>query len=166
MADLLSSEVKATLCYIFKGDKVLLLRKAKGLFGEGKWNAPGGRMEKGESPFDTAIREVYEETGLKIEKPELMGVILFYFGREKKEPPNWKVYVFRTEKFEGKLKHSREGKLKWFNIKKLPYDNMWEDDRFWLPVLLSGRKFFARFFFDAKVEKLLNFEIKTLDKSF
>ena len=40
----------ATLCYIVKDNKVLLLKKAKGLWGEGKWNGPGGKPLHGEDP--------------------------------------------------------------------------------------------------------------------
>lgn len=41
----------ATLCYLLKDDQVLLAMKKRG-FGEGKWNGPGGKVEKGETGDD------------------------------------------------------------------------------------------------------------------
>lgn len=53
----------------------ILLEKRKGEPGRGKWSIPGGLVELGESAEQTVIREVKEETYLKIEKPELIDVV-------------------------------------------------------------------------------------------
>jgi ADP-ribose pyrophosphatase YjhB (NUDIX family) len=55
-------------------DKILL-EKRKNEPGKGKWSIPGGLVELGEEAEQTAIREVREETGLTVEKPELIGVL-------------------------------------------------------------------------------------------
>ena len=55
----------ATLCFVRQGSEVLLIRKKRGL-GAGKINAPGGRLDEGESFEQAAIREVHEEVGLKV----------------------------------------------------------------------------------------------------
>ena len=60
----------ATLVFVVRGGRILLIRKKRGL-GAGKINGPGGRLEPGESPLDCAVREVQEElrttpTGLEI----------------------------------------------------------------------------------------------------
>lgn len=68
----------ATLCYLIHEDKVLLLKKAEGLWGGGKWNAPGGRLLPDEAPKQGAIREMREETGLKVEDLEQLEVLTFY----------------------------------------------------------------------------------------
>ena len=59
-------------CYIKSDDKYLFLKKAKGRNSELTWGVAGGRVEKNESPQSAVIREVYEETGIKIDLP---GVI-------------------------------------------------------------------------------------------
>ena len=41
---------------------------------EGTYSLPGGRIEPGESPNDAAVREVFEETGLKIQSSDLIGL--------------------------------------------------------------------------------------------
>lgn len=150
--------IQGTVCYIKKDGKVLLIRKSKELFGGGKWNVPGGKLRAGEDPEQCAIREVFEETGLKISNLKEHGVLDFYFGY--KDNPDWAVHVFSTESFHGKLKPSREGILKWTNIEGIPYDEMWEDDRYWVPLLIKGKFFKAEFYFDVDAKRLLNYKIE------
>jgi 8-oxo-dGTP diphosphatase len=53
-------------CWIARGDEVLFLRRGPGVFLAGRWELPGGTVEPGE-PFEaTAVREVAEETGLRV----------------------------------------------------------------------------------------------------
>ena len=85
-----------TLCYIIKDDKILLIRKKRGL-GRGKFNGSGGKLEYGEGPLEGAKREVREETGLEIKDPEILGELDFYNG----ESFVWKVYILKTEHFTG-----------------------------------------------------------------
>jgi ADP-ribose pyrophosphatase YjhB (NUDIX family) len=53
----------------------ILLEKRKNEPGKGKWSVPGGLIELGEKAEQTAAREVLEETGLAVEKPELIDVV-------------------------------------------------------------------------------------------
>ncbi len=53
----------------------ILLEKRKNEPGKGKWSIPGGLVELGESVEETVIREVHEETGLLVEKPEHIDVV-------------------------------------------------------------------------------------------
>ena len=57
---------------IFKDDKILLVRRAR-FPGKGSYSLPGGRVEFGESLHDALLREVAEETSLKIEIAGLAG---------------------------------------------------------------------------------------------
>jgi 8-oxo-dGTP diphosphatase len=56
-------------------DGKILLEKRKNEPGKGKWSIPGGLVELGESVEQTVIREVKEETGLEVEKPEHIDVV-------------------------------------------------------------------------------------------
>ena len=53
----------------------ILLEKRKNEPGKGKWSVPGGLVELGESVEQTVMREVEEETGLEVEKPEHIDVV-------------------------------------------------------------------------------------------
>jgi len=53
----------------------ILLEKRKSAPGRGKWTIPGGLVELGESAEQTVIREVKEETNLKVEQPKLIDVV-------------------------------------------------------------------------------------------
>ena len=71
---------KSTLCFCVKDDKVLLAMKKRG-FGAGKWNGYGGKVQEGESPAVTAVRELKEESELSVNVEDLKQVALinFYF---------------------------------------------------------------------------------------
>jgi mutator protein MutT len=56
-------------------DGKILLEKRKNEPGKGKWSVPGGLVELGESVEQTVTREVKEETGLEVEKPEHIDVV-------------------------------------------------------------------------------------------
>lgn len=57
-----------------RGDRVLLGRR-RCPPGRGKWSIPGGLVELGETVQEAALREVYEETGLRIRLDRLLGVV-------------------------------------------------------------------------------------------
>jgi len=61
-----------------------LMRKRKGAHGEGTWSVPGGHLEWGETPEKTAVREVLEETGLKVVNPRFGGMTNDVFEEEGK----------------------------------------------------------------------------------
>jgi 8-oxo-dGTP diphosphatase len=130
---------------------VLLQRKSRGRFGEGKWNAPGGKLENGEDPLGGVVREVYEETGLHVSSLYYHGVLKHYFG--KKDMPDWVVHIFSTSSFEGQLQGNEEGELKWFSFESIPFEEMWEDDIHWLPHVLNGRRVEGEFFFSEIVKR-------------
>jgi len=152
---------KAVLCYLFKGNAALLQLKSKDKFGAGYWNAPGGKIEEGESPEAAAAREVYEETGLAVNSLRLHGELLFVF--EEDEEYNQQVFVFSSNDFSGSEKPSEEGILRWFDKDKLPFDAMWPDDKKWLPLLLDNKRFRGEFYFDSyKNKKLLRYKLEEI----
>lgn len=62
------------LCFIRDGDRVLLIRRRKPP-NEGLYNALGGKIEPHEDPYDAVLREVHEESGLRIREPRLRAII-------------------------------------------------------------------------------------------
>lgn len=100
---------------------------------------------RGECPDAAAVREVFEETGLRIRSLHFHGILNFYLDASRKL--DQVVFVFSSREAKGKLRNGVEGQLRWFPEHGLPYDQMWEDDRVWLPVLLKGGRFVGSFCF-------------------
>ncbi len=147
----------AVLCYIRSNGHVLLQHKAPGRFGGGFWNAPGGKIVDGESPEQAATREVLEETGLTVRDLRDRGTLTFYVDRV--DGPDIHVHVFVAGEFEGEVEANDEGPLEWIADDALPYDEMWEDDRIWVPHVLAGRRICGSFRFSAGYEKMLDHEL-------
>ena len=147
-----------TLCYVFHDGKVLLQKKAAGMFGEGRWNGPGGKIEENESPEKAAIREVREETDLSVSDLQEMGILRF----SEDTGDSLLTHVFVTDMFSGEVKHSEEGRLEWFEAGSIPYDEMWEDDIFLFPLLLSRERFIGHFVFTKGFKRLVEHNIERL----
>jgi 8-oxo-dGTP diphosphatase len=146
------------VCYIRDRGRVLLQHKAPGRFGAGRWNAPGGKMADGESPEQAVVRELREETGLTVGELRDHGTVVFYQAGI--DGPDIIVQVFVADRFEGVLQPSDEGPLAWFPEDALPYDEMWEDDRFWLPQVLAGHRVQGSFWFTVDYKKMLRHELR------
>ncbi len=151
--------ILATLCFILNDDKILLLNKSKGLLGQGKWNAPGGKILPNEEPKACAIREVLEETRLIIRNAEEVGLIYFYSNSQRLSPI-WTVHTFLSRQFDGVPIDGREGRLKWFSVDNLPFDEMWEDDQYWYRLALNGTRFVGWFYYSGDFEKLIDHKIE------
>lgn len=138
----------ATLCYIRKNDKTLMLyrNKKKNDTHRGKWNGLGGKLEAGETPEACAIREVKEECGLNVLSLQLKGFLTFpLFDGEH----DWYVFVFIINEFTGELITSSEGELEWIENDKLLELNLWAGDRIFLPWLEKGNLFSGIFKYEA-----------------
>lgn len=137
--------LEGTICHIFE-NKRILLKKATRAISKGKWNGPGGKIEPNETPEESAKREVLEETGLIVENLKRHGIINFY--NDGGEEISFIVHVFSTNSFSGEIISTEEGEVRWFDIDKMPRDEMWDDDNYWLQFVLDGRKFDANFYID------------------
>lgn len=135
---------KMTLVFAVKGKRILLAMKKKG-FGKGRYNGMGGKVKREESVSQGAIREMREECGIQILKMKKYGVLIFY---PDKFPDGVEVHIFIAEKYAGEPRETEEMKPKWFDVCKIPYDQMWDDDKYWMPFLLAGKKFKGKFIFD------------------
>ena len=116
----------------------ILLGMKKIRFGKGWYNGFGGSVEDNESLIECAIRETKEESGITLINPVRMGNILFHFQNKEQDHD---VHFFRADHYIGEPKESNEMKPTWFNINYIPYDQMWPSDKYWMPLLLSGKFF-------------------------
>lgn len=153
-----------TLCLIHRDNKILLGFKKRG-FGEGLWNGFGGKLQEGENVEEAAKREFKEESGLEIVNFEKVGILKFSFQND---PKILEVHIFKINDFLGIPEESEEMKPEWFDINKIPFNQMWTADSIWIPLFLDGKKFKGKFHFDRPSDKeyrskILNQEISEID---
>jgi len=135
--------MRASLCFVLRGGEILMIRKKRGL-GAGKINAPGGRLEPGESALEAAIRETKEEVGVTPVSLTQGGELHFQFV----DGLALHCSVFLAEGYLGEPVETEEAIPIWMKCSAIPYHEMWEDDIHWLPGLLAGRKFRGYFHFE------------------
>lgn len=143
-----------TVCIIHQHPKILLGLKKRG-FGAGKWNGFGGKVEEGETLEESIKRETKEESGIEIIDLEKIGILEFGFENS---AHILEVHFFKSENFKGEIVESEEMKPQWFHVDEIPFGEMWPDDKHWMPLFLSGKKFKGRFLFgeaDVVLEKEL-----------
>lgn len=147
---------RATLCFVIRGGQALLIRKKRGL-GAGKINGPGGRLDPGETPLQCAIREVQEELLVTPTGVRAAGELLFQFA----DGHSIHGYVFTASDCEGVPQETGEAIPLWYPVSSFPFEEMWADDRIWVPLMLEGRPFTGRFLFDG--DAMLGYDLHASD---
>jgi 8-oxo-dGTP diphosphatase len=125
-----------TACFLTSGGITLFLyrNRDKEDIHQGYYVAPGGTLEEGERSIDCIIREIKEETGLRLMDPRLR-VIATFFNRGrvlngKENPEDWRVEFYDASAFNGRLKEERpEDKLVWVTNSEISKIRMYEGDR-------------------------------------
>ena len=147
----------STLCYITRGDQVLMLHrvKKKNDINKDKWIGIGGKFEQEESPDECLLREAKEETGLTLTSWRCRGVVTFL----NTECDGEYMYLFTADGYEGQLKECDEGDLQWVSRDFLYSLPMWEGDKIFLDLLWRDAPFFLltlRYDGDRLAEAVLN----------
>jgi len=128
-------------------NQILLAQKKRG-FGLNKWNGFGGKVDKNETIEEATIREMEEESTMKIDIKhiEKHGIMIQEF-----DDPSLavlEIHIFTCTEFNNqKPQETEEMKPKWFNYDEIPYDSMWLDDERWLPSLLQNKYFQAHYLY-------------------
>ncbi len=133
--------LNTTLCYITRGDEVLMLHrvKKKNDVNQDKWIGVGGKFEEGESPEDCLCREVWEETGLKLQSWRYCGIVTFTCEGWEGEY----MHLFTSDDFTGELKVCEEGDLQWVSREFLDALPKWEGDTIFLKLMWENAAFFS-----------------------
>ena len=131
-----------SLCYITRGDEVLLLHRVKkeNDLNRDKWIGFGGGFEEGESPEDCVLREVREETGLTLTSWRYRGIVTFVSDRWEGEY----MHLFTADGFEGEIiRDCNEGDIQWVRKKDFAALPQWEGDKIFLKLLEEDAPFFS-----------------------
>ena len=151
--------IQTTLCYITRGDEVLMLHRVKKKqdINKDKWIGIGGKFLPEETPEECLLREAYEETGLTLTDWRCRGVVTFLSDSCEGEY----MYLFTADGFEGQLKTCPEGDLQWVKRDFLDSLPKWEGDSIFLDLLWQDAPFFLlklRYCGDKLEEAVLNGE--------
>ena len=132
--------INSTLCYVTRGDEVLMLHrvKKKNDLNRDKWIGIGGKFEPEESPDECLLREAKEETGLTLTRWRCRGMVTFLSDVCEGEY----MYLFTADGFEGEISECSEGDLQWVSRAFLDRLPKWEGDRIFLDLLWQDAPFF------------------------
>ncbi len=154
---------KAVRCYLIKDEKVVVTKYKKGNKKFGYYDIPGGKIEEGETPEQTAIREMKEETGLKVGDLKYKGNMII-------EYPNriFDFDVFITNESKGEPQEFEENTSEWIEINELLQkerilSNIIILDRFFIKGLIDENYNFSMHIQVDEKENILDVEYKLKD---
>jgi len=148
--------LQTTHVYLFNNKWQLLLWMKKRWFGVGNWNWFGGKNHEGETIIQTALRELSEEAEIFLKETDVKKVGMLHFFYNAKPEWNQDVHIY-SGIYDGEFKETEEMEPQWWDIKDIPYDDMWEDDRIWLPKLVGKQTLFDMTFTFNKEGKLADY---------
>ena len=135
---------KAVRCYLIKNNKIVVTKYKEGNQKEGYYDIPGGKIEEGELPEQTAIREMKEETGIDIKNLRHKGIMIVEYPDRK--------FIFDTfvsNEYEGTLQNFEENTSEWMKI-----TDLLQKDK-----ILSNIIILDRFFIKGLIDDDYNFSI-------
>lgn len=155
---------KAVRCYLIKDNKVLVIKYKQGNRKKGYYDIPGGRIEEGEVPKQTAIREMKEETGIDIKNIKYKGMMIIEYPDRK--------YIFDTfisNEYEGEPQEFEENTSEWIDIKGLLLkekilSNVIILDRFFIKGLIDDSYNFSMHIIVDEQENILDVEYSLEEK--
>lgn len=147
------SLIPSVLVFLLKDDRVLLQRRVNTGYRDGWWaSGVAGHIEPGEGPFDAALRESLEETGVRIDRNSLVPVTVMHLtdgGFDANEQRvNW-YFVCRTwTGIPRVMEPEKCAELSWFPISDLPNDLI-PDEKFALTLFCRNElPVFSEFFIE------------------
>lgn len=105
-------------------DRVVLLQRSQNAkFAQGMWDLPVGKSEPGEPITETAVRELYEETGLTVKRESLTVAHVIHGACGVEAPNGFLTVVFAANEWSGELQNReprKHAQVCWFSADALP----------------------------------------------
>lgn len=159
--------LKYTLAFIKNDNQLLMINRQKAPW-QGGWNGVGGKLEPGETPEACVIREVWEETGIRLVKPFFRGIVTWHGESE----PVQGMYVFTADVPSGEVEHlpraTREGILAMKEVSWILSQSNFgtvPTIRFFLKEILNRAKAPADYHCTFDGDRLVHTEIRALTLS-
>jgi 8-oxo-dGTP diphosphatase len=154
------TEKNCTLLFLRKDDQILLAMKKRG-FGAGRFNGVGGKIEPNETLEQALVRECQEE--INVTPVHYWKVAEHNFIQDSGSSPwHMHVHVYLCDQWEGTPIETEEMAPQWFPVTDVPYDAMWQDDKYWLPQVVSGASIMGKFTFD-EADNMLTQDVRTVE---
>ena len=138
---------KAVRCFLIKNNKVIVTKYKQGNRKEGYYDIPGGKIEEGEIPVQTAIREMKEETGIDIKNLKHKGIMTIEYPDRK-----FIFDTFITSEYVGEPQEFNENTSEWIDIQELLRKEK----------ILSNIMILDRFFIKGLIDDNYNFNMHTI----
>jgi 8-oxo-dGTP diphosphatase len=116
--------VKVTAGILLRDGRVLIARRKPGAHMGGKWEFPGGKIEQGETPEQSLIRELQEELDLRVRVGELLCCVP-YEG----DGVSLELMVYQVQDFEGTPVLREHQELRWVAPRELGSFELADSDR-------------------------------------
>lgn len=154
-------DITFTLCFIRHKEKYLMLHRQKQP-NQNRWNGVGGKIETGETPTASCLREIVEETGISdISTISLRGIVTW-------NDVTWNntggMYVFVAESPSENVVSSEEGNLEWKSLEWIYNDkSVVSNIPIFLPTMLQEdeERLEHAFSYNEK-EEIIDYKVKPL----
>lgn len=110
--------VLGTLLFIVDKSKILLIKREKYPY-IGYWGMPGGKIDFGEHPEETAEREAREEAGIDTEFVKIRGVLSEIIKEKKETIDHFVVFICELRPLQKEILYSDEGEIRWFDLAEI-----------------------------------------------
>ncbi|MBC5628205.1 (deoxy)nucleoside triphosphate pyrophosphohydrolase [Clostridium sp. NSJ-6] len=107
--------IKVVAAILEKENKILIAKKREGKPLAGLWEFPGGKIEEGETPEESLIRELMEEMNIKVRVNEYVGESIYDYGDGKVIS----LKGFTAEIIEGDIKLTDHDEYKWVTLEEI-----------------------------------------------
>lgn len=107
--------IKVVAAILQKEDKILIARKKQGKPLAGYFEFPGGKIEEGETPEESLIRELMEEMNIKIAVKEYIGESVYDYGNDKVIS----LLGYTAEIIDGEIKLSDHDRYEWVTLEQI-----------------------------------------------